>query len=183
MPRDEPDTEVNSRAYRVRLVLMDVDGVLTDGRIWYVPGPSGLEEVKSFDVTDGAGIVLAHKGGLETGIVSGRDSPGVRHRAAELGIREVHLGVRDKAAVVDALAESKSLFTDEIAFIGDEIVDLPAMRRVGLPVAVANASKEVKAHAAYVTKANGGQGAVREALELILEVQGKWDVLLKEFLL
>ena len=177
-----PDEEVKARARRVRLVLMDVDGVLTDGRIWYAPGPAAMEEVKAFDVSDGAGIVLARKAGLATGIVSGRDAAIVVHRARELAIDEVHLGVRDKAAVLETILARRSLRPEEAAFIGDEVVDLPVMRRVGFPVAVANASDDVKPHAAYVTAAAGGRGAVREAVELILRAQGRWDRLLAEFL-
>ena len=177
-----PEEELNSRASRVRLILMDVDGVLTDGRIWYVPHGDSLEEVKAFDAADGAGIALAHKAGLATGIVSGRASAAVLHRARELGIEEVHLGVADKAAFLARISDSRSIAVEDIAFIGDEVVDLPAMRRVGFPVAVANASNDVKRHAAYVTKAGGGRGAVRETIELILRVQGKWHALVTEFL-
>ena len=126
-----PEEELNLRASRVRLILMDVDGVLTDGRIWYVPHGDGLEEVKAFDAADGAGIALAHKAGLATGIVSGRASAAVLHRARELGIEEVHLGVVDKAAVLARISDSRSIAVEDIAFIGDEVVDLPAMRRVG----------------------------------------------------
>jgi 3-deoxy-D-manno-octulosonate 8-phosphate phosphatase (KDO 8-P phosphatase) len=177
-----PEKELNDRASRVRLILMDVDGVLTDGRIAYVPNGSGFEEVKSFDVADGAGIVLAHEVGLVTGVISGRDAAIVVHRAKELGIEEVHLGIRDKAAVLEKIVSARSISPDEIAFIGDEVVDLPVMRRVGFPVAVANASEDVKPHAAYVTAARGGRGAVRETIEVILKAQGKWDGLVNEFL-
>jgi 3-deoxy-D-manno-octulosonate 8-phosphate phosphatase (KDO 8-P phosphatase) len=177
-----PSDELTVRAARVRLILMDVDGVLTDGRIWYVPDGDELLEVKSFDVADGAGIALAHRAGLETGIISGRASRVVEHRAKELGIGTVHLGVRDKSAVLDTILRDRSIPAEAAAFIGDEVVDLPAMRRVGLPVAVANASEDVKPHAAYVTAAAGGRGAVREAIELILKAQGKWDGLVGEFL-
>ncbi len=177
-----PDEDLKARARRIRLVLMDVDGVLTDGRIWYAPGGAGMEEVKAFDVGDGAGIVLARKAGLATGIISGRDAAIVVHRARELGIDEVHVGVRDKAAVLETVLAARSLRPEEAAFIGDEVVDLPVMRRVGLPIAVANASEDVKPYAVYVTAAEGGRGAVREAVELILKAQDRWDMLLAEFL-
>jgi 3-deoxy-D-manno-octulosonate 8-phosphate phosphatase (KDO 8-P phosphatase) len=174
--------ELTERARRVELLLMDVDGVLTDGRIWFVPSGDRLEEVKSFSVADGAGIALAHRAGLATGIISGRSSRIVVERARELDIDEVHIGIRDKSAALDAVARSRSISPDHMAFVGDDVVDLPAMRRVGLPVAVANASEDVKPHAAYVTSARGGEGAVREVIELILKAQGKWDSLVGEFL-
>jgi len=175
--------ELNEKARRVQLLLMDVDGVLTDGRIWYVPSGDRLEEVKSFSVADGSGITLAHQAGLSTGIISGRSSRIVVERARELEIEEVHTGVRDKSGVVDQVATSRSVSLENIAFIGDDVVDLPAMRRVGFPVAVANASEDVKPHAAYVTSARGGEGAVREVIELILRAQGKWDAMIAEFFL
>lgn len=177
------EDEVSTRARRVRLLLMDVDGVLTDGKIFFIPdGSGGLVESKAFHVTDGAGIALARRAGLLTGLVSRRSSPGVVARARELGIEEVHLGVHDKAPVVERIAAEAGIARDETAYLGDDIVDLPALRRVGFPVAVANAAPEVRAHAAYVTTAYGGQGAVRETVELILRAQGKWDDLIAEFL-
>lgn len=179
MPRDE----VSERARRVRLLLMDVDGVLTDGKIFFIPdGSGGLVESKAFHVTDGAGIALARRAGLRTGLVSRRSSPVVAARARELGIDEVHLGVPDKAPVVERIAAEAGIVLEETAYLGDDIVDLPALMRVGFPVAVANAAPEVRAHAAYVTAARGGHGAVRETVELILRAQGKWDDLIAEFL-
>ena len=165
--------ELKARARKVRLILMDVDGVLTDGRIWYVPRGTDWEEVKTFDVADGAGIVLAHRNGLKTGIVSGRAARVIDHRAAELGIEDVHLGVRDKGRVVGELISDHGLEEDQVAFIGDEIVDLPAFQRVGFPVAVANATDDVKRNATYVTEASGERGTVREVIELILKSQDK----------
>ena len=173
---------MNQKARRVELLLMDVDGVLTDGRIWYVPSGDRLEEVKSFNVADGAGITLAHRSGLLTGIISGRSSRIVVERARELGIEEVHIGVRDKSAVLDEVVRSRSVSPENAAFIGDDVSDIPARRRVGFPVAVANASDDVKPHAVYLTSARGGDGAVREVIELILKAQGKWDSVMGEFL-
>jgi 3-deoxy-D-manno-octulosonate 8-phosphate phosphatase (KDO 8-P phosphatase) len=177
-----PPEEVTRRASRVRLILMDVDGVLTDGRIWYAPDGDTLIEMKAFDVVDGAGIVLARMGGIATGFVSGRSSRIVAERARELKVDEVHLGVRDKAAVLEQIFGKRSLTAADVAFVGDDVVDLPAMRRVGFPVAVSNASNEVKAHASYITVARGGRGAVREVVELILKAQGAWDRLVADFL-
>jgi 3-deoxy-D-manno-octulosonate 8-phosphate phosphatase (KDO 8-P phosphatase) len=173
---------LTQRIIDVRMLLMDVDGVLTDGSISLVPGSDGLVETKSFHVTDGAGLVLAHRGGLKTGFVSGRDSPVVQERARELRIDEVHLGVRDKVSALDRVVESTGIPPDRIAFMGDDVVDLPVMSRVGFPVAVSNAPQDVARHAAYVTRARGGSGAVREVVELILKRQGKWDEILSEFL-
>lgn len=174
---------MTERARRVRLLLLDVDGVLTDGGIFFLPdGDGGLMESKVFDVTDGAGIALARRAGLVTGIISGRTSPVVTARASELGIGEVHQGVRDKAQVLGRIVETRGIPPAEIAFAGDDVVDVPVMRRVGFPVAVQNAPDEVRAHAAYVTAARGGRGAVREIVELILKAQGKWEGLVREFL-
>jgi len=178
-----PHDSLTERAKRVRLLLLDVDGVLTDGRIIFMPdGSGGLMESKAFDVADGAGIALARRAGLRTGIISGRQSPVVTARAEELGIEEVHLGVFDKAAVLERIVLETGIPAEDIAFAGDEVVDLPIMRQVGFPVAVQNAPNDVKAHALYVTAARGGRGAVREIIELILRSQGKWDALVSEFL-
>jgi 3-deoxy-D-manno-octulosonate 8-phosphate phosphatase (KDO 8-P phosphatase) len=175
--------ELTERAKRVRLILLDVDGVLTDGRIFFVPdGEGGVVESKSFDVVDGAGIACAHRAGLQTGIISGRESPAVTARADELGIKEVHQGIRDKAHALERVVQRTRVEPENICFAGDDIVDLPVMRRVGFPIAVANAPEEVRAHAAYVTSARGGRGAVREIVELILRAQGKWDEIVAEFL-
>lgn len=174
--------ELTERARNVRMLLMDVDGVLTDGRISFVPTSSGLVEVKSFHVADGAGIALARRGGLKTGFVSGRESPAVQERARELEVDEVHLGVEDKVSVLDEIVESTGIRAAQMAFVGDEVVDLPVMRRVGFPIAVDNAPEEVTAMAAYVTRARGGSGAVREVVELILKAQDKWGDVLSEFL-
>ncbi len=166
----------------VALLLMDVDGVLTDGKVWFVPDGGELVEVKSFNVLDGAGIALAHRGGLRTGVVSARSSPGVRKRAEELSIEFIYLGVRDKKTALADVVRESGLTGDQVCFMGDEVVDLPAMTRVGFPVAVSNAVPEVRSRAAYVTEALGGNGAVREVIELILKEQGKWDEAIAEFL-
>jgi len=178
MPRES----LTERARRVRLLLLDVDGVLTDGRILFMPdGSGGLMESKSFHVADGAGIALAHSAGLGTGLVSRRTSPAVTERARELGIDRVHQGVGEKAAAVEAIAAEAGVSLDAVAFVGDDLVDLPAMLRVGFPVAVENAPEEVRSRAAYVTEAPGGHGAVREVVEVILRAQGKWDQVIGEF--
>jgi len=173
---------LDKRIRNVALLLMDVDGVLTDGKLWFVPNGEEFFEVKSFHVLDGAGIALAHRAGLKTGFVSARSSPGVRRRAEELSIEFIYLDVRDKQTALDEILKASGVAAEHVCFVGDEVVDLPAMSRVGFPVAVSNAVPEVRARAAYVTAASGGNGAVREVIELILKAQGKWDGAIEEFL-
>jgi 3-deoxy-D-manno-octulosonate 8-phosphate phosphatase (KDO 8-P phosphatase) len=174
--------DLAKRVQNVALLLMDVDGVLTDGKVWFVSDGGELVEVKSFSVLDGAGIALAHRVGLKTGVVSARSSPGVRKRAEELSIEFIYLGVCDKKTALADIVKDSGLGAEQICFMGDEVVDLPAMTRVGFPVAVSNAVHEVRSRAAYVTEASGGNGAVREVIELILKEQGKWDGAIAEFL-
>ena len=173
---------LDTRIRKITLLLMDVDGVLTDGKIWFVPDGGELVEVKSFHVLDGAGIALAHRAGLKTGVVSARTSSGVGKRAEELSVDFIHLEVRDKRTALDDILGASGIAAENVCFIGDDVVDLPAMTRVGFPVAVSNASSEVRARAAYVTDAEGGNGAVREVIELIMKAQGKWDAAIAEFL-
>ena len=173
--------ELSARIKDIQILLMDVDGVLTDGKVWFVPDGE-LVEVKAFHVLDGFGIVLAHRAGLKTGIVSARSSPGVQKRAEELSIDFIHLGARDKKTVLDEIVQKSGVEAARICFIGDDVVDLPAMTRVGFSVAVSNAAPEVRSRAAYVTDASGGNGAVREVIELILKAQGKWDGAIAVFL-
>lgn len=164
------------RARRVRLVVLDVDGVLTDGGI-YLGATEGGErvEMKRFDITDGLGIRLLREAGLEVAMVTGRESTAVRMRAEELGITECH---QDRSAaklpVVRGILERLGLEWDEVACIGDDLPDLPVLRRAGLAVAVANARPEVRAVAHWVTRRTGGRGAVREFAEALLEARGEW---------
>jgi 3-deoxy-D-manno-octulosonate 8-phosphate phosphatase (KDO 8-P phosphatase) len=166
------DENVWERARAVRGVMLDVDGVLTDGRITL--DERGVE-TKSFNVKDGVGIRLLMRAGIRVAIISGRNSPSVDVRARDLGIEEVHQGVRDKAATAKAILERWNLDEHEAAFIGDDLPDMPVFVRVGLAVAVADASPEVKEHAHLVTQTRGGHGAVREAAEFILKAKGKWN--------
>jgi len=163
------------RARLIALLLMDVDGVLTDGRISLV----GKEmEGKAFDVKDGVGLWLARRVGLRTGVISGRGGPGVARRAAELGMGEVHLGVVDKLQTYLRVARRLKLADAQICYVGDDVTDLPILARVGMPVAVADAHDEVLRRVPFVTRASGGRGAVREVVDAILRAQGKWrDVL------
>lgn len=163
----------------IQLVAMDVDGVLTDGRIIY--SGSG-EELKAFDIQDGLGIVVAGLAGLEIGIVTGRVSPAVERRAQELNIPHVYQGCLDKRKAIRSLLAKTGLSREQAAFIGDDINDVPAFEECGFRIAVSTACQEVKAMADYVTRRPGGRGAVREALELILDKQGKWDSAIQQFL-
>ncbi|MCX5911061.1 MAG: HAD hydrolase family protein [Deltaproteobacteria bacterium] len=173
-----PPRNWKKRALKIRLVLLDVDGVLTDGRITY--GGDG-EEVKSFDVKDGQGVKFLKKGGIEVGILSSRSSRAVSRRARELGMRLVRQGIKDKGTELAAIAKGKKLSPEEIAFLGDDWADLPVFRRVGLAIAVADSIPELRRAAHFVTGAPGGRGAVREAAEAILKAQGKWAQITEKY--
>lgn len=160
------------RCRRLKLVLSDVDGVMTDGKVLFLPGGG---EARAFHVRDGLGVVLAHRAGLRTGIVSGRASADVEHRARELGIALVRQGVADKAAALGEIMSAEGLGAHEVAYIGDDVNDLSIMRAVGLSAAPADAPFEVRAQAEMVTQAGGGAGCLREFLEAILRARGDWD--------
>lgn len=164
--------EVRERVEKVKLLVLDVDGVLTDGRLYY--HDDGTES-KAFNARDGHGIKLAQRAGIEVALISGRSSPCVQKRAADLGITEVVQGPKDKVPVFERLLAEKGLGPEQAAFVGDDLVDLPAMRRAGFAVAVADASEHLFEAAHYVTLAPGGRGAVREVVELILAAQGLWE--------
>jgi 3-deoxy-D-manno-octulosonate 8-phosphate phosphatase (KDO 8-P phosphatase) len=166
------------RARQTRLLMMDVDGVLTDGRI--IQDSYG-HELKVFDVKDGHGIVMAHRAKLRTALISGRASDTITRRAQELGIELVFQKIWNKLEVYEKILSETQFAPDEIAYIGDDLVDIPLLRRVGLAVAVADAVDEVKAAAHLVTQRPGGQGAVRELIELILRAQGHWETLLERY--
>ena len=175
---DERD-EVESRAARVRLLLLDCDGVLTDGRITPVEGG---EELKSFHTHDGHGLVMLHRAGLRSGIISGRKSRLVELRAADLGVSFVRQGALNKVEAFESLMAEAGVEPSHAAYVGDDVVDIPLMRRCALAVAVADATPDTRAAAHYVTRAPGGFGAVREVCELILKAQGRWDELMKRYL-
>jgi 3-deoxy-D-manno-octulosonate 8-phosphate phosphatase (KDO 8-P phosphatase) len=166
------------RARKTRLLIMDVDGVLTDGRI--IQDCHG-HELKVFDVKDGHGIVMAHRAKLRTGLISGRESETITRRAEELGIELVFQKIWNKLEVYERILVDTALTHDEVAYIGDDLIDIPLLRRVGLAVAVADAVDEVKAVCHFITRRPGGQGAVREVIELILRAQGYWDTLLERY--
>jgi 3-deoxy-D-manno-octulosonate 8-phosphate phosphatase (KDO 8-P phosphatase) len=159
------------RASRIRLLVLDVDGVLTDGGLFC--GASG-EETKRFHVHDGLALVAARKAGLQVAVLSSRASAAVTRRLTELGVSEVHQGVADKAGALEALCERLGLRAAEVAMMGDDLPDLPAMRWVGLALAPANAVAEVKRAAHWVARRRGGDGAVREAVELLLKARRAW---------
>jgi 3-deoxy-D-manno-octulosonate 8-phosphate phosphatase (KDO 8-P phosphatase) len=176
MRRVPPD--VLARARAVRLVILDVDGVLTDGRIIY--GTGGME-LKAFDVQDGHGVKMFHRAGLRTAILTGRTSEVVARRAEELGIADVVQNAKDKVAAYRELLARHALADAQAACIGDDVTDLPLFARAGLAVAVPGAVPEARAAAHYVTRRAGGRGAVREALDLILKAQGLWDEALARY--
>jgi len=175
---DERD-DVEGRAARVKLLLLDCDGVLTDGRITPVEGG---EELKSFHTRDGHGLVMLHRAGLRSGIISGRKSRLVELRAADLGVSFVRQGALDKVEAFESLLSEAGVEPSQAAYVGDDVVDIPLMRRCVLAVAVADATEDTRAAAHYVTRLPGGFGAVREVCELILKTQGRWDELLKRYL-
>jgi 3-deoxy-D-manno-octulosonate 8-phosphate phosphatase (KDO 8-P phosphatase) len=158
---------------------MDVDGVLTDGKLHFT---SDGDEFKTFDVQDGHGIAMAQRVGLAIGFISGRPSKATARRAADLGVKIVLQKPTNKMEMVESVKTRFGFANDEIAFIGDELVDLPALRRVGLAVAVPNAMAEVRRVAHYVTQRRGGDGAVREVIEMILKAQGSWKKAIAKYM-
>lgn len=167
------------RAARVKLMIFDVDGVLTDGSLHY--GADG-EALKTFNVHDGLGIKLLQESGVQTAIISARISAQVAKRAADLGIVHVHQGGHDKLTPFNALLARLGITADEVGFIGDDIVDLPILGRVGFAVSVPNGRSEVHARAHLITEAAGGRGAVREVCEFILHAQGSYGRVMAQFL-
>ncbi len=168
--------DVWARARRIRLLILDIDGVLTDGRLYF---DAKGETLKVFHVRDGHGIKMAQRGGLEVALVSGRRSDAAFHRARELDISHFYEGVRDKVSILEELLAALNLTPPQVAAVGDELVDLPLFHRVGLGVAVADAAPEVRAAAHWVTNLPGGKGAVREVCDLLLKAQGAWEELLR----
>lgn len=172
-----PDA-VGERARRVRLVLLDVDGVLTDGRV--ILGAE--DEYKAFDIKDGHGIKMLRESGVEVGIVTGRTSRAVERRAAELGVPHLYQGCGEKLPVCTALLQKLVLAPDALAYVGDDVPDLPVLLHVGLAVAVQDAHPLVKRYAHWVTPSAGGRGAVREVSELILHAQGQYAAAMQRYL-
>ena len=170
---NSPDypADVYQRAQNIRLLILDVDGVLTDGRLYF---DAKGEALKVFHVRDGHGIKLAQRAGIEVALLSGRRSDAAYHRARELGINRFHEGLRDKVAVLEEIMAAMGIEAFQAAMVGDDLVDLPIMSRAGLAVAVADAVPEVLAAAHWVTSLPGGHGAVRQVCDLLIKAQGKW---------
>jgi len=168
---------VRERCARIRLLVLDVDGVLTDGRIVYADDGS---EIKSFHVSDGAALHYWQKAGRQSAIISGRRSSAVERRAAELGIAHLYQGAGTKLICLRDLLAKTGIPADEVCAIGDDLPDIPVLRAVGLAVAVQDACPELKTVAHWVTDRNGGRGAVRELIEMLMTAQGTWAAVLEE---
>ena len=194
------------RAEKIKLILFDVDGVMTDGTIFLFPAPANaprgtadhvasraddggysihseaIVEAKGFNAHDGAGISLARLGGLKTGIITKRISETVALRARDLKLNHVYQGISDKLAVFHEILQKENLRADEAAYVGDDVIDLPIMRNCGLAIAVRNAREEVKDESHYITDHEGGRGAVRDAVEFVLRSQGKLEKVIAEYI-
>jgi len=195
-----------SRAKKIKLILFDVDGVLTDGKIWIFPAPAGVHqttqsqaaqhggmggfglhsqnmiEAKGFNAHDGAAFSLARLGGIKSGLITKRISETVALRARDLKLELVYQGIQDKLTCFESILQKENLKAWEAAFAGDDVIDLPVMRNCGLAIAVANARREVKAEAHMVTEHAGGDGAARDAIEFILKAQGSWKRVVSEYI-
>lgn len=170
------------RARPIRLLLMDVDGVWTDGSIYHIPGHDGeIVEFKYSNAQDGMALRWAHEHGVKSGLISGRDAPGVTHRARMLGVTYIYQGHLEKNGPYKEICADAQVKDYQVAYVGDDLPDVPLIRRVGLGVAVANAREEVKRNADFVTGREGGSGAIREVIELILTAQGIWPQILLRY--
>ena len=198
-------SSAQARAKKIKLILFDVDGVLTDGKIWIFPAPAGsaqttqqhaernsqdagfglishsLIEAKGFHAHDGTAISLARLAGIKTGLITKRISETVALRARDLKLNHVHQGIQDKLTCFEGILKQEGLKPEQAVFVGDDVIDLPVMRNCGFAVAVANARDEVKREAHYVTKHAGGDGALRDAVEFVLKAQGNWKRAVSEY--
>ncbi|SRR5579872_44269 len=205
-PAMPKSASAKARAKKIKLLLFDVDGVLTDGKLFIFPAPAGIEqttmdhpakrkeqggfgftsqtliEAKGFHAHDGTAISLARLGGIKTGLITKRVSETVALRARDLRLEHVHQGVHDKLTVFEQILEQEGINSAEAGFVGDDVIDLPVMRKCGFAIAVANARAEVKSEAHYVTPHGGGDGALRDAVEFILIAQGKWKSVMEEYI-
>jgi len=194
------------RARKIKLMLFDVDGVMTDGTIWLFPAPTGAQrstddqarvhadkggfgiisqsviEAKGFHAHDGSGMSMARIGGLKLGIITKRISETVALRARDLKLEHVYQGAHDKVSAFEEILQKEHLSANQAAYVGDDVIDLPVMRRCGLAIATANAREEVKAEAHYVTRHRGGEGACRDAVEYILRAQGTWEEAVNKYI-
>lgn len=176
------DEDVLARAARVRLLLMDVDGVMTDGSYWQVPdGRGGLAEIKAFDSQDGIAFQWLRRFSLQAGVISGRTSVATEERARSAGFKYVYQGHTEKIPILEEILEQSGLAAEQVGYVGDDFTDVVVMHRVGFAVAVANAKPEVRRHAHWVTPSPGGRGALRDVVELLLKAQGRWDEILRHY--
>src|SRR5579864_978508 len=200
-----PKLSAQTRARKIKLLLFDVDGVLTDGKLFIFPAPAGIQaapsghtaqhedqggfgfrsesmiEAKGFHAHDGASISLARLAGIKTGLITKRISETVALRARDLKLDHVYQGIQDKLTVFEEILAKEGLRPEQAAYVGDDVIDLPVMRNCGLGVAVANARAEVKDEAHYITEHRGGDGALRDVVEYILKAQGKWEEVVREY--
>jgi 3-deoxy-D-manno-octulosonate 8-phosphate phosphatase (KDO 8-P phosphatase) len=198
--------QFRARARNIKILLLDVDGVMTDGTIFFFPAPAGVEsttkliaeskadacgfaiasdgvlEAKGFNAHDGTAISLAHLGNIKVGIITKRISETVRLRARDLKMDYVYQGAHDKLSAFQEILQKSGTKPEQVAYVGDDIIDLPVMRAVGLAIAVANAREDVKDEAHVITDHRGGEGAVRDAVEYILKAQGKYDDVVAEYI-
>jgi len=172
------EEKVIERAKKVKLLLLDVDGVLTDGRIIY---DSSGRDMKFFDVHDGMGVYLLKKAGIPTVLITAKNSRAIKPRAADMQVAEVYADISPKSSALEKIIRKYKVGLEEICFVGDDLVDLCLMNRVGFPIAVANAVPEIKNLAGHITSRFGGRGAVREVAELLLKSQGKWEGLVQAY--
>jgi len=170
------NAQLAERIKKIKLLILDVDGVLTDGRIVY---DSKGRDSKFFDVHDGLGVYLLKRAGIKTVLITAKGSKTIKHRAKDMRVEEFYEDISPKTKVLERILKRHNITTQEICFIGDDLVDLCMMKAVGFPVAVVNACQQVKDAACYVTQKSGGRGAVREVAELILKTQGKWEEAVK----
>lgn len=182
-----PDTfiapDAHERAKRVELILLDVDGVLTDGQILIIPDAQGaVHEYKMFNVQDGVGLTFARRVGLRLGILTGRTSETVAVRARELGMEVIEQGSMNKLDTYQKIREKVQLEDSNICFMGDDLQDLPCLRRAGFAVGPANSQEDIKKYCHMVTQHEGGHGAVREMLEFVIRAQGKWEQIMARYL-
>jgi len=174
--------DVIERASRIKLLLMDVDGVLTNGKLYNVPDPEGkMVETKGFDSQDGIALQWMSWKRIKTGVISGRLSPATAERARQCKMSYVYQGHIEKVPILQEILADAKIESSEVAYVGDDLTDVVIMKRVGLAIATANARPEVKAVAHHVTQARGGEGAVREVVELVLTAQGSWGEILKHY--
>ena len=174
--------DVAVRAAKIKMLLMDVDGVLTDGKLYFIPdGAGGMTEFKAFDSQDGIGLQWCQWKGIRTGVISGRNSPSTVERAKQAKMNYVYQGHTEKIPIIEEIMADAMIAKEEVAYIGDELTDVVVFHRVGLGIATANARPEVKQEAHWVTHNVGGNGAVRDVVEMIFQAQGLWSEILDHY--